>query len=81
MTHTISLIPIDRDGSPRGYGGVLSEFAVVVCDATAAHYESVGFDEPWIGYLAFYGRGDGGRVRVQGSALRWAGGDRLRHVA
>ena len=50
--NSVSLIPIDRDGTPRGFGGVLSEFTREVFRATRALYESVGFKEPWVGYLA-----------------------------
>lgn len=48
----VSLVAIDRDGSPMGFTGVLSEVAHEVFGATVSLYESVGFKEPWIGYLA-----------------------------
>ncbi len=48
---SVSLVVIDRDGSPRDFPGVLSEVAHEVCRATVSLYESVGFKEPWIGYL------------------------------
>jgi len=48
----VSLIPIDRDGTPRGYSGSLPEVAREVCRATAEQYARAGFEEPWIGYLA-----------------------------
>jgi len=49
---TISLVPIDRDGTPRAYGGALPEVTAAVFRQTAALYEKVGFEEPWICYLA-----------------------------
>lgn len=52
MNRRISLIPIDRDGTPRGYAGSLPEVAREVFRATAELYGTVGFEEPWIGYLA-----------------------------
>jgi RimJ/RimL family protein N-acetyltransferase len=52
MHTTLSLIPIDRDGSPRGYTGSLAEVTKDVFRATAALYKTVGFEEPWICYLA-----------------------------
>ncbi len=52
MSSDLSLIPIDRDGVPRGFGGQLPEVATEVFGATVNLYESVGFKEPWVGYLA-----------------------------
>ena len=52
MNRKVSLIPIDRDGTPRGYTGSLPEVASEVFRATAELYAKVGFEEPWIGYLA-----------------------------
>ena len=52
MHTTVSLIPIDRDGTPRGYAGPVPEVTGEVFRATAELYSEVGFDEPWIGYLA-----------------------------
>ena len=52
MNTKMSLIPIDRDGTPRGYSGAVPEVAKGVFHATAEHYGRVGFQEPWIGYLA-----------------------------
>ncbi len=48
----VSLIPIDRDGIPRGYSGSLPEVTSEVFRATAELYARAGFEEPWIGYLA-----------------------------
>ncbi|ATS19625.1 hypothetical protein BRW62_10980 [Parathermosynechococcus lividus PCC 6715] len=48
----LSLIPIERNGSPRGYTGFLPEVTQEVFRATADLYTMVGFEEPWIGYLA-----------------------------
>lgn len=55
MNGDLSLVPIDGDGIPRGYRGVLSEVTAEVLRATVRLYESVGFREPWIGYLALAG--------------------------
>lgn len=55
MSVTIRLIPIERDGTPRGYHGALPEVAAEVFRATAAHYDVVGFEEPWVGYLVVSG--------------------------
>ena len=52
MNSQVSLIPIDRHGAPRGYEGSLPELTGEVFRSTAEHYRKVGFDEPWIGYLA-----------------------------
>ena len=52
MSTKVSLIPIDRDGTPRGYSGSLPEMASEVSRATAEFYATAGFEEPWIGYLA-----------------------------
>jgi [ribosomal protein S5]-alanine N-acetyltransferase len=52
MDRKVSLIPIDRDGTPCGYTGSLSEVATGVCRATSELYARAGFEKPWIGYLA-----------------------------
>jgi ribosomal-protein-alanine N-acetyltransferase len=51
----ITLIPIDREGKPRGYRGALPEATAEILRQTAALYEREGFEEPWIGYLAVVG--------------------------
>lgn len=51
MGNTVTLMTIDRDGTPRSYGGPLPEATVEVFRATRKLYESVGFEEPWVGYL------------------------------
>ena len=55
MSSVVSLIPIDPDGVPRGYEGVLPEVTAEVFRTTVNLYESVGFEEPWVGYLALAG--------------------------
>lgn len=55
MNAKVSLIPIGRDGTPCGYAGSLPEATTEVFRATAALYEAVGFEEPWVGYLALAG--------------------------
>jgi RimJ/RimL family protein N-acetyltransferase len=52
MNTTVTLIPIDRDGSPRNFTGSLPEVAKDVFRATAALYRTAGYEEPWICYLA-----------------------------
>jgi RimJ/RimL family protein N-acetyltransferase len=75
MNRKVSLIPIDRDGTPRGYTGSLPEVASEVFHATAELYERAGFEEPWIGYLAladetplgtcgYKAKPQGGRVEI-----------------
>ena len=60
MGHSMSLelLTIDRDGSPRDFSGRLPEVASSALEATALLYDTVGFHEPWVGYLAM----DGERV-------------------
>ena len=52
MNATVSLIPINRDGTLRGYAGALPEAMGEVLRAMVELYGIVGFEEPWIGYLA-----------------------------
>jgi [ribosomal protein S5]-alanine N-acetyltransferase len=52
MNTKVSLIPIDHDGTPRGYSGSLPKVTIEVFRATAELYARAGFEEPWIGYLA-----------------------------
>lgn len=52
MGKTLTLVPINRDGTPRSNVGPLSEATVDVLRATREHYQVTGFHEPWIGYLA-----------------------------
>jgi len=52
MNAKVSLIPIDRDGAPRGYSGSLPAVASELSRVTAEFYARAGFEEPWIGYLA-----------------------------
>ena len=55
MPTAIKLIPIDSDGRLRDYRGPVPDEASDVLSASRQHYESVGFQEPWIGYLALAG--------------------------
>jgi RimJ/RimL family protein N-acetyltransferase len=48
----LELIPIERNGNLRGFDGVLPDVTRDVLRATASMYDAVGFQEPWIGYLA-----------------------------
>lgn len=52
MNEKLSLIPIDRDGTPRAYRLSLPEITDDVLHATAELYRTTGFQEPWICYLA-----------------------------
>lgn len=46
------LIPIERDGELEEPVANLPEVGLVACAWTAELYESVGFEPPWIGYVA-----------------------------
>jgi RimJ/RimL family protein N-acetyltransferase len=48
----IELVPIEHDGTPRGYSGELIEEARDGLVATVGFYHAMGFEEPWISYLA-----------------------------
>ncbi|MCU0650286.1 MAG: GNAT family N-acetyltransferase [Gemmatimonadaceae bacterium] len=48
----ISLVAIDRDGTARGVALALDGVAGDVVRGTTALYDAVGFQEPWIGYIA-----------------------------
>ena len=52
----VSLIAIDKKGVPSGFDGELPALATQALEATAKLYESVGFEEPWVGYLAIKDR-------------------------
>lgn len=52
MKNSIELRVIEADGRVRGFDGELNELALAVCEATLANYGRVGFDEPWVGYIA-----------------------------
>jgi RimJ/RimL family protein N-acetyltransferase len=52
MNEKMSLIPIERNGTPRGFTGSLPRDATEACRVTSELYTTVGFEEPWIGYLA-----------------------------
>lgn len=62
---TFSLIPCDRDGTPLELVSDLPEALAANCRATADLYRRVGFEPPWIGYIAVVnGRGVGGGAFV-----------------
>jgi RimJ/RimL family protein N-acetyltransferase len=48
----VTLVPIDPDGTPRGLAVPVPDAAIEAFDATRALYTTVGFQEPWICYLA-----------------------------
>jgi RimJ/RimL family protein N-acetyltransferase len=47
----LELIPIEQDGTPRGYTGELVEVARDGLEATVSFYRAMGFQKPWISYL------------------------------
>ena len=49
----IKLVAIQRDGSLAQESGPLPEVARSVIEQTVRLYESVGWNFPWVGYLAF----------------------------
>ena len=51
----IRLIPIARDGATAEAVPDLPEVAAKACASTASLYAKVGFEPPWIGYLALAG--------------------------
>ena len=55
MKPPVRLVQIGDDGTPAERLNSLPEMAKEACAATAALYQVVGFDPPWIGYLAFSG--------------------------
>ncbi len=55
MTNDLILVPIDTSGTVRGRTDPLSPAAADTARATVALYRRVGFEEPWIGYLAVEG--------------------------
>src|SRR5262249_26666444 len=75
MDTIVSLIPIDCDGTARGYSGSLPEVACEGFRGTARDYARAGCEEPWIGYLAladqtavgtcgYKAKPQGGRVEI-----------------
>ena len=57
MSGTVSLTVINAAGVPRGYSGVLPSFTKEVFSEFIKLYGTVGFEEPWVGYLAFADEG------------------------
>jgi ribosomal-protein-alanine N-acetyltransferase len=48
----VTLVPIGQNGTIQGYTGSLPDAASQALLATAKLYDTVGFEEPWICYLA-----------------------------
>ena len=48
----VTLVPIEPDGTPRGWTGPVPAAANEALRATVELYSTVGFREPWICYLA-----------------------------
>lgn len=55
MSGGFSLVPIERDGAVRDHEGELPEITAGVLIATVKLYDLVGFEEPWVCYLALEG--------------------------
>lgn len=55
MSPRLDLAPIDPGGVARGRTGPLADVPEGICRAMAKLYDEIGFEEPWIGYLAFVG--------------------------
>lgn len=55
VSAAVSLIPIDRNGTLRGYSGALPAIVGEVVQGTVGLYSIVGFEEPWICYVALAG--------------------------
>jgi len=66
VTRQMNLLhPIDRDGQPLGLLAPLTEALVEACRQTADLYLRVGYEPPWVGYVAAdEGRGIGGGAFV-----------------
>lgn len=58
----LTLHPIGRDGTVADYAGGLPESAGGALVGTAAMYERVGYEEPWVGYLAVMSEASGAEV-------------------
>ncbi len=52
----VNLIPVDKNGRPSSlldhslFSALSNQYSI----QTAAHYQKVGFNPPWIGYLSVY---------------------------
>ena len=49
---SVTLFPVQADGSSGGFTGALPDLAVSVAEHTSEMYAKTGFLRPWIGYLA-----------------------------
>jgi [ribosomal protein S5]-alanine N-acetyltransferase len=64
-TEVFALLPIDRDSRPLGELAPLGEELAGACRQTADLYLRVGYEPPWVGYVAAdEGRGIGGGAFV-----------------
>ena len=62
---TVSLVLCDSDGTPVDRVAVMPEELVANCIATADLYRRVGYQPPWVGYVAVVnGHGVGGGAFV-----------------
>lgn len=52
MNAVVSLVPITSNGTVRGYTGALPEVMDEVLQGAVGLYNIVGFEEPWLCYLA-----------------------------
>jgi RimJ/RimL family protein N-acetyltransferase len=55
MNNRLALLPIHPDGKVDISASELPEIAAGVVSATTKLYQTVGFEEPWIGYFALRG--------------------------
>jgi [ribosomal protein S5]-alanine N-acetyltransferase len=51
---TIQLIAVDQSGIPPSSLPVVPEFVKQTCELLATFYTQVGFEPPWIGYVAVH---------------------------
>lgn len=49
------LISCDKDGQPTAPLGALPPMLIQNCQGTAALYREIGFEPPWVGYIAAVG--------------------------
>lgn len=55
MSSTVKILPILRDGCVRDCPAMVPDIAAPALQATVHMYAALGYEEPWIGYLAVDG--------------------------
>jgi ribosomal-protein-alanine N-acetyltransferase len=63
----VRLLPIDRSGAVDPCAGLLPPAIEQNCAGTAAFYEVVGFEPPWIGYVCIAGERAAGNAAFKGA--------------